>query len=126
MLEKFEQENIMKNINIEEIISGLGGYEAVGSAKGVKRIPKKKKKKVVEKVPKEDERVLKGNAKKGKKVGKKKSTVEDEEDGLYGEVSKKRRKSSAYDGMKDELNEQDLADLKEIEMFEKIAGIKES
>ena len=33
-------------VNIDDMTRGLGGYEQIGSAKGVKHIPKKKKKRV--------------------------------------------------------------------------------
>jgi hypothetical protein len=43
---KKAKEMMASKVNIEDMTRGLGGYEQIGSAKGVKHIPKKKKKKV--------------------------------------------------------------------------------
>jgi hypothetical protein len=43
---KKAKEMLASKVNIEDMTRGLGGYEQIGSAKGVKHIPKKKKKKV--------------------------------------------------------------------------------
>ena len=65
-----------------------------------------------------------GFASKGKKAKKASKAKDDDEDGLYVDTKKKLK---GYDGMEDEdLNEQDLEDLKEIRMLEKIATIKAS
>lgn len=65
-----------------------------------------------------------GSSSKGKKAKKASKAKDDDEDGLYGDTKKKPK---GYDGIEDEdLNEQDLEDLKEIRMLEKIATIKAS
>jgi hypothetical protein len=43
---KKAKEMVASKLNIEDMTRGLGAYEQIGSAKGVKHIPKKKKKKV--------------------------------------------------------------------------------
>jgi hypothetical protein len=45
-MKKAEKVVAASNLNIEDMTRGLGGYEQIGSAKGIKHVPKKKKKKV--------------------------------------------------------------------------------